>query len=127
LARSRHNAATDSRDAPRACAADTAKAHSAASWPVKALVEATPISGPVWMATDQDAMRSIDDPALLRMARPVRPASKAARKADKVSAVSPDWLTARDTVRVGSPSNRRCLVSEATSTPIGKDAQSSNQ
>ena len=59
---------------------------------VKAFVEATPISGPAWMYTDECASRSIEERFELSTASEWMSRAQASRKAASVSAVSPDWL-----------------------------------
>ena len=75
-----------------------ATADRAASWAVKALVEATPISGPAWVGHSRSASRAMEEWCALTTAAVVRPFSLHQRSAASVSAVSPDWLTATATV-----------------------------
>ncbi|MNM96401.1 hypothetical protein D3C81_1088770 [compost metagenome] len=64
----------------------------ATSWVVKALVEATPISGPAWVSRVRSDSRTSELVATLQIARLERkPSSLALRSAARVSAVSPDW------------------------------------
>jgi glucosamine--fructose-6-phosphate aminotransferase (isomerizing) len=67
---------------------------SPASWAVKALVEATPISGPAWVGHSTSASRAIDELWTLTMAAVFRPRALHQLRLARVSAVSPDWLTA---------------------------------
>ncbi len=64
---------------------------SAASWVVKALVEATPISGPARVMKRSAHSRTMADSGTLQMASVfVWPSDLAWRSAASVSAVSPD-------------------------------------
>jgi hypothetical protein len=64
----------------------------AASWVVKALVEATPISGPARVMKRRADSRTMADSGTLQMARVlVMPRLLACLRAARVSAVSPDW------------------------------------
>ncbi len=72
----------------------TASRASTTSWLVKALVEATPISGPAWRYTPCPHSRAIVEPTTLQMPTVAAPCSFASRTAPRVSAVSPDWLIA---------------------------------
>ncbi len=63
---------------------------SAASWQVKALVEATPISGPAKIGSTMSASRAIELSTTLTSASVVWPLAFASRNAASVSAVSPD-------------------------------------
>ena len=76
---------------PRAAAAATARADRAATWLVKALVEATPISGPAWVGNRMSASRAMVLVWTLTTAAVDRPCSRHQRRAARVSAVSPDW------------------------------------
>ena len=71
---------------------DSAISMSAVSWQVKALVEATPISGPACVKIVPSASRVIIEPTTLQMASVFEPFCLASRCAASVSAVSPDWL-----------------------------------
>ena len=62
--------------------------------PVKALVEATPISGPTWMYAPESVARAMDEPTTLQMPKTNAPALRASSTAASVSAVSPDCDTA---------------------------------
>jgi len=59
---------------------------------VKALVEATPISGPACVGIVPLASRVIMEPMTLQIASEGEPFDFASRWAASVSAVSPDWL-----------------------------------
>ena len=64
---------------------------SAASWVVKALVEATPISGPARVSSTSSDSRTSELSGTLQIASVERkPAFRARRSAASVSAVSPD-------------------------------------
>lgn len=64
----------------------------ATNWVVKALVEATPISGPAWVSRVRSDSRTSELVATLQIATLERkPSSLALRRAARVSAVSPDW------------------------------------
>jgi hypothetical protein len=69
---------------------------STATWPVKALVLATPISGPTRRYTPASVSRAIVEPTTLMTPSASAPRSLASCSAASVSAVSPDWLTAID-------------------------------
>ena len=69
------------------------------SWQVKALVEATPISGPAWVRMVPLASRVIIEPTTLQIASVFEPFCLASRWAASVSAVSPDWLMQMTSVR----------------------------
>ena len=58
---------------------------------VKALVEATPISGPAWVKRVPSASRVSMLPTTLHTAAVRAPLALASRIAASVSAVSPDW------------------------------------
>ena len=73
---------------------------------VKALVEATPISGPAWINTPQSVSRAILLPTALTIPSVRAPASFALLIAARVSAVSPDWLRA-STVDAGVSTDGR--------------------
>ncbi len=83
-----------------------AKQARAASWPVKALVVATPISGPANVGSTKSASRAMllsgtlttDSRCLALLAQ--------SRSAASVSAVSPDWLTNRP-ARLGRKTGSR--------------------
>ncbi len=75
---------------PRRAAAATARAASTETWAVKALVEATPISGPAWVGQSTLASRAMVDWCALTTAAVTSPWSAHQRSAAKVSAVSPD-------------------------------------
>ena len=60
---------------------------------MKALVEATPISGPAWVSSVPSLTRVAWLPGTLQMQASSAPRSFAASIADKVSAVSPDCET----------------------------------
>ena len=79
---------------PRWAAAATARAVRAETWAVKALVEATPISGPAWVGHSMSASRAMVEWWALTIAAVFRPCSLHQRSAARVSAVSPDWETA---------------------------------
>ena len=68
---------------------------SAVSWAVKALVEATPISGPALVVMVPWAWRVMAAPTTLQMARVLEPLAMSSRWAARVSAVSPDWVMRR--------------------------------
>ncbi len=73
----------------------SANSDSAVTIELKAFVEATAISGPEWMYTPCPQARAIVLPTTFTtpMTRP--PLVWISRTAPSVSAVSPDWLTAR--------------------------------
>jgi hypothetical protein len=76
---------------PRSLASVMASSTSAASWVVKALVEATPISGPARVRNLRPAARISADSGTLQMARLCTwPSERACWSAASVSAVSPD-------------------------------------
>ncbi len=60
------------------------------SWVVKALVEATPISGPACVSSVASLTRVAWLPSTLQMQASSAPRSRAASMAESVSAVSPD-------------------------------------
>ena len=62
---------------------------------VKALVEATPISGPAWVYAPAWLARGIDAPTTLQIPMMVAPLDFANSMAAKVSAVSPDCEMAK--------------------------------
>ena len=68
---------------------------SAVSWAVKALVEATPISGPALVVRVPWALRVMAAPTTLQMARVLEPLAMSSAWAARVSAVSPDWVMSR--------------------------------
>ena len=68
-----------------------AKLASEASWQVKALVEATPISGPAMVGSTMSESRAMEDSSTLTTAMMVWSLALASRNAASVSAVSPDW------------------------------------
>ena len=76
--------------APRALAVAITKQASVASWQVKALVEATPISGPAWVMSTVSASRDRVLSAALTMPSRCWPRALQKRSAARVSAVSPD-------------------------------------
>ncbi len=78
--------------APLSRATLAASAASTASWQVKALVEATPISGPAWVGRSRSASRAIELVGTLTTTAIFCPWARAWRSAASVSAVSPDWL-----------------------------------
>ena len=57
---------------------------------MKALVEATPISGPACVGSTASAIRAISLPGTLTIAATGEPERRASRSAARVSAVSPD-------------------------------------
>src|SRR5690606_41924159 len=64
----------------------------AVNWVVKALVDATPISGPAWVMITRSDSRTRELPGTLQIAKAaLNPAFLAWRRAARVSAVSPDW------------------------------------
>ena len=65
---------------------------------VKALVEATPISGPVCIEMLPSAILMACEPTALTMLQSVAPFRRPSSMAANVSAVSPDWLMASTTV-----------------------------
>ena len=69
-----------------------ASAVSAQTWAVKALVEATPISGPAWVGSSRSASRAMLLVGTLQTTAIVWPSALAWWSAASVSAVSPDWL-----------------------------------
>ncbi|MNT07923.1 hypothetical protein D3C72_1426460 [compost metagenome] len=83
---------------PRATPAATARASRAETWAVKALVEATPISGPAWVGHRTSASRAMDEVWTLTTAAVFNPCALHQVRLARVSAVSPDWLTATATV-----------------------------
>ncbi|MPN50000.1 hypothetical protein SDC9_197625 [bioreactor metagenome] len=64
---------------------------STVSCPVKALVEATPISGPTCMYVPVSVVLAMEEPTALTIPKIKAPLSLARLIAAKVSAVSPDW------------------------------------
>ena len=72
-----------------------AKAASTPSWQVKALVLATPISGPAWVGSSSCVSRAMVEVVTLTTAATIMPLVSACRIAASVSAVSPDWLMNR--------------------------------
>ncbi|MNC44044.1 hypothetical protein D3C75_929380 [compost metagenome] len=78
---------------PRVCARNRENREKAISWDVYALVEATAISGPAQVTITLSASRATELPTTLVMARTWAPLRLASRRAARVSAVSPDWLT----------------------------------
>ena len=70
----------------------SAKSSSAVSCEVKALVDATPISGPACVRIVPAASRVTIEPITLQMASVGEPFILASRWPASVSAVSPDWL-----------------------------------
>src|SRR6185369_4592617 len=77
---------------PFARARLAASAASTASWHVKALVEATPISGPAWVGRRRSASRAIELVGTLTTTAMRCRSDRAWRSAASVSAVSPDRL-----------------------------------
>ena len=69
--------------------------NSAVSWAVKALVLATPISGPALVVMTPCALRVMADPTTLQMASVGVPLLIISACAAMVSAVSPDWVMSR--------------------------------
>jgi len=65
---------------------------------VKALVEATPISGPTCIEIQPSAMRIACEPIAFTIDHKVAPFFRASSIAASVSAVSPDWEIANTTV-----------------------------
>ncbi len=65
------------------------------SWAVKALVLATPISGPALVVMVPWASRETAAPTTLQMAMVREPRACSSRWAAMVSAVSPDWVMSR--------------------------------
>jgi hypothetical protein len=82
-----------------------ASRNSAVNWPVKALVEATPISGPACVMIVPEASRVIMEPTTLQIASVFDPFCLASRCAASVSAVSPDCEIT--TVSVSGPRSDR--------------------
>ena len=76
--------------APRARAVAITRQASSTSWQVKALVEATPISGPASVGSTASASRAMVLSGTFTMAMVFCPAALAWRKAASVSMVSPD-------------------------------------
>ncbi len=77
--------------APRARAVAITRQASVASWQVKALVEATPISGPARVGSTRSASRAMELSGTLTMPSAwVTPAARAPLNAASVSAGSPD-------------------------------------
>ena len=66
---------------------------------MKALVEATPISGPALVVMVPWASRVTAAPTTLQMARVLEPLAMSSRWAAMVSAVSPDWVMRRPMAR----------------------------
>ena len=64
------------------------------TWLLKALVLATPISGPAWSRTRPSASRAMLEPATLQIASVGWPLRYDSRSAASVSAVSPDCVMA---------------------------------
>ena len=58
------------------------------------MVEATPISGPAWVGQRWSASRAMDDECTLTRAAVFSPFDLHQDRLARVSAVSPDWLTA---------------------------------
>ncbi len=83
---------------PRATPAATASDKRAATWAVKALVEATPISGPAWVGHRTSASRAMEEVWTLTTAAVFSPCALHQVRLARVSAVSPDWLTATASV-----------------------------
>ena len=52
---------------PRSFPITSASMAITATWPVKALVEATPISGPTWMYVPESVALEIDEPTTLQI------------------------------------------------------------
>src|SRR6202021_2292097 len=77
---------------PRTWARWRARTKRAVSWAVKALVEATPISGPALVVRVPWALRVMAAPTTLQMARVLDPLAMSSAWAARVSAVSPDWV-----------------------------------
>jgi hypothetical protein len=75
---------------PRDRAAATASAVKTLIWAVKALVEATPISGPQWIGQTTSTSRAMVDSWALTTAALCIPLAWQKRRAASVSAVSPD-------------------------------------
>ena len=71
---------------------------STATWPVKALVLATPISGPTRRYTPASVSRAMVLPTTFTAPRLRAPRSLASVNAARVSAVSPLWLMGTMTV-----------------------------
>src|SRR5258708_11051461 len=69
-----------------------ARTKRAVSWAVKALVEATPISGPALVVMVPWASRVTAAPTTLQMARVLEPLAMSSRWAAMVSAGSPRWV-----------------------------------
>ena len=65
---------------------------------MKALVEATPISGPAWVGHRMSASRAMEEWWALTTAAVASPLALHQRSAARVSAVSPDWLIASASV-----------------------------
>ena len=78
----------------------------AVSWAVKALVEATPISGPALVVMVPWASRETAAPTTLQMARVLEPLAMSSRWAARVSAVSPDWVMRRPMARGSAMGSR---------------------
>ncbi|MNN67821.1 hypothetical protein D3C81_1834770 [compost metagenome] len=86
------SASTPAAKVPRTWPRDRVSSISDTSWVVKALVEATPISGPAWVSRVRSDSRTSELMPTLQIARlPRKPSSLALRRAARVSAVSPDW------------------------------------
>src|SRR5690625_7835302 len=80
---------------------------SATSWVVKALVEATPISGPASVIRYRSELRTREESGTLQMASVARKGNSAAcSRAPRVSVVSPDWDRSEER-RVGKEGRAR--------------------
>jgi hypothetical protein len=66
---------------------------------VKALVDATPISGPAWVWRTSWLSRAMVAPRTLQTESTRAPRSRPSRSAARVSAVSPDWETGTSSER----------------------------
>ena len=73
---------------------------------VKALVEATPISGPAWVTSTASLSRAMELCGTLTMLRIGWPDRRTRRSASSVSIVSPDCETKSDTPPAASGGSR---------------------
>ena len=86
------------RQGTRAFATAAASSSSVVTWVTKVLVATTAISGPAWRYSTASASRVMAEPTVLVTAMTGQPRSLASRVGARVSAVSPDWVTAMTSV-----------------------------
>mmetsp|Transcript_58035 Transcript_58035/g.138153 ORF Transcript_58035/g.138153 Transcript_58035/m.138153 type:complete len:265 (-) Transcript_58035:886-1680(-) len=103
----------------RPCAILSESIASTSTCAVKALVDATPISGPACRWIPASVSRAIVEPTVLTIPSTRQPASLAWRSAARVSAVSPDWEMTMTMSSSGRSTTERYLNSEAYSTSTG--------